>query len=274
MIRLGLIVVAVLLPSALLAGLILAIFPHISQVMLIVVTTLIIGLLLFWYRKNKLKNLEEVRESGEFIEKRWFEKPWIFIGFLLCSVLGSSIMHGFNKVTIYLDNGSEKEIVVTINNKEKITVAAKKHQEVEVVAGSIDITYHNQTKKYTVDNTGKWILNIDTQNVYMAMPITYSSNTTLYKDGKMMESENERDYKIVKDEFFNTKADFLFEAPTTISIRKRRFESAKDVSKLVLYRYNKKEMANSEEEEEEDESAADEVNTSKTVKDKAKKRAN
>jgi hypothetical protein len=248
-IRLALLVVVFMLPGIALGSLLLYLFPYISQTLLVLLSLAIIMGTLLWYIKRR--RTQHLLEDADLLQKRWYHKNWPLVVTGLATALSSTFAFNNNKTHLYIDNGSKEAVTVSISHAPAVTVAAGKNMEVEVVAGKLDISYHNRSKTYDITKDGKWILNIDTQYIYIKAPVTYSTGDVLYKDGKNQQMDEE-DYPIIKEEFFNTQVDYLFDAPTSITIKRKRYDmGSKEVNKMVLYHYPKDDYTIDEDDEKE-----------------------
>ncbi len=232
MVRLALILAAMLLPAVIVGFLLLLLFPHIGAELLIGINLLlIIGGVLLYFNKAKRKAQEEGTEYTGF--SGW--KLGVGVVVLgICTVLGSRLIFEYNKAGLYIDNASEKDITVKVAHLGSYTIKAGKHTKVQIVKGDVDVEYNNIKKHFIANTDGKWVWNIDSLNSYVKTEIVYSTRKDA--DAGNTSDGGKDKTEIITKEFFNPGADYVFEVPDQISIKKKRFEADKDVVKVVLYK--------------------------------------
>jgi hypothetical protein len=95
---------------------------------------------------------------------------------------------------------------------------------VGAIPQQMDINGKNETLNITSE--GNWIYNVDTANTYIATSIEYGTSSASPSD-KMPEM------KMVKELFFKSDADYIFDSPESIKVKGNN-----KVTKTVLFRRN------------------------------------
>ncbi|MFZ1528987.1 MAG: hypothetical protein WAT19_09570 [Ferruginibacter sp.] len=249
--------------------------PHISRSSLVLLTTGLIMGAYFWYKRKKQNELllaQNSQLSGEPPAQLpdWLSKKRVPVFLGIASLVSASIIFQANKTKLYIDNASDKDISISFQNEGTHIVRAGTYKMISVVKGDINAEYGNKKRKFIIPNSSKWVWNVDTLNSYIRTSVSYASNTDLYKNGKNPTEEKMPEYKIIHDEFFEAKVDYVFDVPEKISIKKRRFSSDGPVSKTVLYRFNENDIK--EEAVTDTEPATDEPMDTVVVKSKTKSR--
>lgn len=258
MILLVLLFALCIIPVAIVGSILLAAYPHFPQTSFVITCiTIVIGIA--WsFRKNRLRHYE----TSEQTPPNWLAGKKHFVILILATIVGSFAVFYTNKTDFYIDNGSNKSITVDIKDEGQVTIAPHSFVKKSVVKGINEVMYNNTKRTFDLKTHGKWIWNIDTLNTYVKSSITYSSETKLYKDkSSISKEENDNDWKIISDEFFKADVDYMFEAPKSISVKKRSF-SGSQVKKTVLYRLN-----DFEEDESNSEENAENAKDSTTIED-------
>lgn len=243
MIRLALYLLLFMIPSLILGYLILMVSPHISRSALVFISTALILGTYFWYKRKKQNELLLAQNSHLTEEQParlpdWLSKKRIPVFLGIASLLSGAIIFQANKTKLYIDNASEKDISVNIQNEGTHVVRAGTYKMLSIVKGDINLEYAGKKRKFSIPGGGKWVWNVDSLNSYIRSSVSYAANIDLYKDGKTPPEEKIPDFKIINDEFFEAQVDYVFDVPEKISIKKRRFSSDGPVTKTVLYRFN------------------------------------
>jgi len=192
------------------------------------------GALYFVYNKRKV-----YADAGKEQDIPSYFANSTYLYLIIGAVLGTLVTGSAFRTTLYIDNGKATAVEVTIPNDGTHTIEAHKHLQTSVPTGDNEITIDGKVKKLSLPESGKWVYNIDSINVYLESTVDYSANDKLYKDGKADSTATETeapDFKIVRGELFKADVDYLFDAPESISIKKR--DADKAVTKTVLYRIN------------------------------------
>ncbi len=247
MIRLALYFILFMIPALILGYLILMVSPHISRSALVFISTALILGAYFWYKRKKQNELLLAQNSHLPDEQPaqlpgWLSKKRIPVFLGIASLLAAVIIFQANKTKLYIDNATEKDISVNIEQEGTHLVRAGEYKMLSIVKGDINIEYSGKKRKFSIPSSGKWVWNIDSLNSYMRTSVSYAANIDLYKDGKNAPEEKMPDFKVINDEFFEAKVDYVFDVPEKISIKKRRFSSDGPVTKTVLYRFNENDV--------------------------------
>lgn len=245
---LALLFAAALMPAALLTMLLLKLFPHISLIVLILVNMPIIvgGTVLF--TRKRIAYYHRI-EAPELIPS-WIKNKGLIVLAVIGTFAGSGIMFSSNKADLYVDNGTTHSIKFKLKYGGSFEIPAHSFTKKQVVIGSDnEISYDGKTKPLAINAKGDWVLNVDTQNMYVRTSVVYKSKSIFSKDNDR-ESESMPDFTLVKDEFFNAGTDYVFDAPETI--REDRHSSSKAVTKTVLLRIPPEDLAEHEAENKED----------------------
>jgi len=208
---------------------------HVHPAVYVVGAALVLGgALYFVYSKRKVYT-DAGKEQD--IPSHFANSTYIYL--IIGAVLGTLLSSNAFTTSLYIDNGRATPVTVIIPNEGTFTIEAHKHLKTSVPTGDNEITLDGKPKKLSLPESGKWVYNIDSLNLYVESTIDYSANETLYKNGKGDSTETESespDFKIIRGELFNAHVDYMFDAPESISIKRR--DSDKTVTKKVLYRLN------------------------------------
>jgi len=233
MIKLGLILLAYMVPGLLIGFLIISIFPHIPLPLLVIAS---VGIVAGGFYKYRQKRKEEyILNDNVYGMPDWIGSNAQNIFLAVVTLISGIVIFYVNKTDLYLDNGGDKEIVVNTSHYGTVKVPPHYHQQLSVVKGDIEFEYEGKKRKFKITEDGNWVLNIDTQNTYVRTSIVYSTATTLYKEGSTIPETKAPETEFIKDEFFDAKVDYMFQAPETIKVEDSR-TAAVEIKKKILYR--------------------------------------
>lgn len=232
MIRLVLFLLLYAIPAAIVSWLVLLIVPHIDQTSLVMlVTGIVVSGMVWFHRWGNRKAVAEGKEPEKM--------SWIVMGVLVvASLAASAMMFESNKADLYIANGTDKAVKVELDHEGSFLITPHGYQKVQVVKGENRGHYTGGDRKFNINSGGNWVWNIDSAETFVLTAISYASEEQLYRNKKDIESKEEEnpDFKVIRSEFFETPADYMFEAPKTITVKKSDF--SKEVKKKVLYRWS------------------------------------
>jgi hypothetical protein len=231
------------LPAAFIAYIILSIYPNCSYLLLALISIPSIVFLIKFFDDRQMKKhngaYEKVGTTG------------IMIGLIFTSLFGVYFVYLSNKVEFYIDNQTDSEKRVFVNNR-KIIVPVDGYKKIKVVEGNVVLRQGDVEKTVVVktfesklDDHDKdrpeifWVWNINGKGKYIKTSVTYGSNITkVFREsmGGISTENNDDDYKIITEEVFEIKAHYLFDIPEKIKSSKS-FGLGSE-TKIVLYRYN------------------------------------
>jgi|GEM_PF-7004181 len=232
MIRLGLYLLAYMIPGLLVGYLVLALFPYMPQIPLAAICILVVAGSFHTYRKKRKE--QYIIDGLEQPMPDWIRSHNQTIILSVVTLLSGLVMFLSNKTDVYLDNGSDKEINIKVSHYGPVKLAAHQFEKISVVKKDVEFEYNDKKKKFHIDGEGEWIWNIDTQYTYIRTSVTYSSTQVFRRNGSEVPAEESPDVDVLKDEFFNAHVDYMFETPETINVDKNSAVSL-DVKKKVLY---------------------------------------
>jgi hypothetical protein len=242
LILLVLLAVVMALPSALIAYILISIFPNFNYPILAFMSIGSIVLLIKYYDKIQLKkHLSSSAPNGEY---KKFASTGTMVILIIASLFGVYMVFDSNKVELYIDNENEQDIKVKVNNK-RVTVAAHHYKTIKVVAGKVTLLQDDVEKivtvkrsQHTIEEDNKhppkifWVWNLNGKGSYIKTTLTYA--TVLSDMIDKNSSTREDDFKIIDDELFEVTAHYVFEIPEKIKSSKS-FGFGKE-EKIVLYR--------------------------------------
>jgi uncharacterized protein (UPF0333 family) len=221
LIILGLIASAI--PGALLGMLLIKIFPHIPMLLHIVAVMLVVvGSFLLIIRNRKAYYADMPEEIPAWAREKKY--PVILA---ITTLVASLVTFNDNKTSLYIDNGNAEKMVVRLKYEGEFEVPAHAHVKKEVVIGDDEIVYDGRTVKLPIAEDGKWIVNLNKQNKYVRTSVVYSANPSETQD-------DNPEFKLFDDEFFNAKVDYVFDAPEKITVKKSDMTGS--LHKTVLLR--------------------------------------
>lgn len=144
--------------------------------------------------------------------------------FVFGGVAGFGIIYISSRVDIYFDNGTDKSVIVAVEKVGEFVIPAHTFTEVEVPETQLAISVDGKSHTYTLSDNRKRVFNLHSKHVYYEELVTYGDDTTGTKN----------ELRLIKDEFFPTKATYMFEAPEVIVIEDKEKRKSKQV--LVLRR--------------------------------------
>jgi hypothetical protein len=207
------------IPAAILSYLLRSVFPHMG----LWPTALIAGAIAlgvgFWF----IRRQKAFYEGGNGLPG-WLESANLYL--ILGTILGSAMVSSSNRAELYIDNATDKAVTIKIKDETDFTVEPMqfKHISVGAIPQQMDINGKNETLNITSE--GNWIYNVDTANTYIATSIEYGTSSASPSD-KMPEM------KMVKELFFKSDADYIFDSPESIKVKGNN-----KVTKTVLFRRN------------------------------------
>ena len=135
-----------------------------------------------------------------------------------------------NKTSFYIDNGSDKDIVVTVKHNGTFTIKSNEYKELSISMGKTEVEYNGIKKIFDINARGQWVWNIDNWNRYRRDYIAYSSVEHLEDASTLPEVE-----ETIQKELFMTHVDYMFQPPTQITVEGDALGNER-VLKTVLYR--------------------------------------
>jgi hypothetical protein len=230
------------LPACLIAYIMLRIFPHSSYFLLALVSIVsviaTIMLLDFWQTKKAAASTNRVS----------YEKVGSIgriLGLVFTSLFGVYFVFQSNKIDLFVDNQSDTEMNVSVNN-EKLKLAANAYKKISVVQGKLTVKVGDVVKVLEVkeDSVGKdmnvrnsletnWVWNINGKGTYVKTEVKYGTKINI---GLQNVPEEEPDLIVITDELFKVKADFVFDVPLTIKT-KNQYGFIQE-TRTALYRIN------------------------------------
>lgn len=234
---LALLIAVSVIPSVILSFILMAVFPHIPMPLLLLLNVVVIAGGYFMIVRSRMAYYNSIGdpEAAPSWVKR---KNAVLVFAVIGSLIGSAAMYDNNKAKLFIDNGTDHSLKFTLKHSGSFEIPAHSFTEKTVVVGSDnDITYNGATKKLNIDRKGNWLLNVDTQNTYIRTSVVYKSKSIFTRDNE--KDMSMPDFSFVKEEFFNTETDYVFDAPE--SIRGDRSQSG-PVTKTVLLRVPKEDL--------------------------------
>ncbi len=149
----------------------------------------------------------------------------VFVGSLLVSLFS----YGSDKLKLYIDNGTNRDVTLKIKNDGEYTIRSNDFKLVHEVKGEIEITIDGKVKKFNLDKEANWIYNIDTANSYVRNSVKYSNTFSMNEQNKRQDSYA----YTLKDEFFDAKAAYIFEVPKEIVVDKKHSDDEVNVQVLL-----------------------------------------
>jgi hypothetical protein len=200
---------------------------------LIIFLILTVGAIYFIYKKRK--GLTNELHEDDFPE---YLKVSSYFLIVIGAILGHLLSSSSFRTVLYIDNGLSIPIEITIKDESTMTIPGNSYKSTSLPTGENEILIEGKTKKINLSSKGNWIFNIDSINTYILTSIDYSNGVELYKDGQIDSTKlSSPDFEILQGELINVDADYLFEAPETITVQKNG--RATSVKRTVLYRINK-----------------------------------
>jgi hypothetical protein len=197
-----------------------ALFPSLKSWSGVIVVLPLIAAIVYWYKNHVMNNYDNIREENTPI---WYQARLPIAIALALSLLPSLFFGGF-------DNGTDS--IATLQYKDKnekwseISIPVGEATEVAIlVSDTTKIKLNGKERILKVASSAMKIFNIDTANTYIRTEVTY---------GKESDRANEKEDKsvVIKDEFFDVNADYVFKAPETIMTKRR----SSNKTRTVVYR--------------------------------------
>jgi hypothetical protein len=143
---------------------------------------------------------------------------------------GAWFSYGSNKADLYIDNGTDKPFVFKIEGEGEFTVKPNDFVKVEVPQMENTMIIGKTERKLKIDNSGNWVFNPEKK-------YTYVEATEVYGDATAVADTTKSPFgKMINEEFFRSNAEYMFEAPESVMLRKR--EKSKSI--VILYRLGNK----------------------------------
>lgn len=196
--------------------------------LLVLVPILAAGIYLIRKQRNGYAEREEIDYMPE-----WLSGNSIYVYLIIGTLAGSFMASSTNRTVLYVDNGSDQPIKVSVKHEEEFEVAPRSHHQTSVSLGENEIEWGGKSKAFNFNESGNWVVNINKLNRYVETDVDYSNQEVLYKNGVSMDSTKST-LTLIQEEFFKTKADFMFTAPEKIAVKKS--SAGESVKKLVLLR--------------------------------------
>jgi hypothetical protein len=191
---------------------------------------LIAGGIYFIYKNRKIR----IDNDEEDYLPEWLHKS-SYVYIILGSIMGLFLTASSFRTSVSFDNGRNTTVKITLNKNSTFEVSPKNFYNISMPKGENEIIIDGKVSKINVESDGKWVYNIDNLNSYYIESIDYSNPNTLYKNGKIDSTLlNQGTIKILSGELIKAEVDYLFNAPESITVKKR--DAKESISKKVLFR--------------------------------------
>jgi len=218
-----------IIPFSLLGSTLYSLFPKIPHTVVMILYAALFAFFVYLFYKKKKK----IRESDENYVIPEYLKPSTLAYLLIAAIMSFFFTSSTVGTSLVIDNGKSVPVDISIENK-KITIPPNSFKQTSIRLGSQKITVQGVEKTINIPNKAKWIFNIDSIYTYYETSVDYSSH--LFKNGIADSSYFKKDnIKVLKGELIKSDAEYLFEAPETITIDKSK-KNQKIVSVKILYR--------------------------------------
>jgi hypothetical protein len=176
-------------------------------------------------------------DNGDTDEMPFFLHGSMYFFLIFSSFGGLFWSYMAFKADVMFDNGRNAPIVISAGPYEAEVIAAKSNRGMILPVSLNQIMIDGKPKTIDITEKGTWIFNIDKLNTYIEGTVQYGVPNTIKPEKMELPGiVPEPAVTLINDEFFRTKADILFEAPDSLKVK--RSEAAKQLSKVVLYRVN------------------------------------
>jgi hypothetical protein len=217
------------IPAFILSYLLLTLFPHIPMFLYYAV---VFGIIVgggYYYITQKRKYYIE----NDMVDSMPDSLGNVTILYLVIgTAIGTFGMSNNNRSRLYVDNGTDREITFKIKHEGDFKIPPQKHIKIDVVTGENIIEIEGKTKIFNVATHRNWVYNIDSQSVYLLTNVNYTNPNILYKEGTKPADTGDADGQIIKNEFFETDAAYIFDIPEKITVDKS--SSKENVSRKAL----------------------------------------
>lgn len=247
LIILALVAILMALPACLIAYILLSFFPSSDYLMLALTSILsVVGVIIF------LDYLQIKKQKGTNVTYEKVGTAGRILALIFTSLIGVYFVFKSNKVELYVDNQNDTMMNVSVNDT-KLTLGAFENKKISVVKGKLTLKQGNTTKvlEPVEDSIGEsinanrgnenfLIWNINGTGTYVKTEVQYGTNINFGLINKPVEVVPE--YRVIKDELFKVKADFIFNIPKTIKTQ-NQYGFARE-TRMALYRL--KDLVNEE----------------------------
>ncbi len=210
------------------------VFRHIPYWLHLSINIAILTILLCLVYTNRNQYIKEEGSEENIPENLKLSSYFCLI---LGSIFGFAITVESFSTIIYIDNGRNKSVEVSIKDDKTLKIPAFSHSSTQVPTGPIEIIIDNKTKKFEIPESGNWIYNIDSLNTYIESTIEYSLKKPENKEILIDSNDSQKiEYKLIRKEFYKYDVDYIFDAPESISVKEK--DADKALMKTILYKIN------------------------------------